>query len=196
MPASPQASVESDSTTVAPSEKAAARSQKAVVVPAPSRKASSRQHRANSYRAPIDHVDSTVSIEPDEADVGRRARQSHETLHEEEDEDADVPRIDLERGTRSIERVLSFRGRPLPARTEYPDDIVVFEGPRDPDAPRNFSTARKSALVALFGLTTAGSQFCSSILSSGSPQIQREFGVGSEVVILVTSLCATTSLST
>lgn len=196
MSSSPQASLNSDSTIVEPSEEHAARSKKAAVVPPNARKASTRPRRASSYRAPIEHVDSTVSIEPDEADVGRRARLSHETLQEEEEEDADVPRIDLERGTRSIERVLSFRGRPLPARTEYPDDIVTFEGPRDPDAPRNFSTARKSALVALFGLTTAGSQFCSSILSSGSQQIQREFGVGSEVVILVTSLCATTSRST
>ena len=100
-----------------------------------------------------------------------------------------MPRIDLERGTMSIERVLSFRGRPVPARTAYPDNIVVFEGLADPDNPRNFSTARKSALVALFGLTTAGSQFCSSVLSSGAAQISREFGVGTEVVILVTSLC-------
>ena len=176
---------------------------------APTRQPSHR--RSNSYRAPIEHVDSTVSFEPDEEDHGRprrsRGRRSHETLHEEEDEDADVPRIDLERGTKSIERVLSFRGRPVPARTAYPNDIVVFEGPADPDNPRNFSTARKTvraagalltdgrqALVALFGMTTAGSQFCSSILSSGARQLSAEFGVSTEVVILVTSLCVSSRL--
>ncbi|KAG0155383.1 hypothetical protein PDIDSM_959 [Penicillium digitatum] len=77
---------------------------------------------------------------------------------------------------------------PLTHTKTSPDVIVDFEGPDDPYRPLNWSFRKKAITTVLYGLTTMGSTWASSIYSTGQAEISEEFGISSEVATLGTSL--------
>lgn len=68
------------------------------------------------------------------------------------------------------------------------DVIVTFDGDDDPYKPRNWTTRQKVVTTALYGLTTAGSTFASSVYSAGIVQVSEDFHVSNEVSSLGISL--------
>lgn len=121
-------------------------------------------------------------------------------------EDADVEKADtiyegnegkrtMGTGTARISRVQSLTRRnrasflhPLSHVKTAEDVVVDFEGPDDPYRPTNWPMRKKMITTALYGLTTMGSTFASSVYSSDIAAVSEEFKVGTEVSILGLSL--------
>ncbi|KAI9707716.1 MAG: hypothetical protein M1836_000678 [Candelina mexicana] len=68
------------------------------------------------------------------------------------------------------------------------DVIVDFDGPDDPYRPLNWPMRKKVITTLLYGLTTFGSTWATSVYSPGIPSIAKEFHVGEEVSLLGLSL--------
>ncbi|KAJ5637562.1 hypothetical protein N7490_007441 [Penicillium lividum] len=77
---------------------------------------------------------------------------------------------------------------PLSHTKTSPDVIVDFEGPDDPYRPINWNFKKKAVTTVLYGLTTMGTTWASSIYSTGTDQIAAEFEISTEVATLGTSL--------
>lgn len=75
------------------------------------------------------------------------------------------------------------------SHTKTTEDVIVdFEGPDDPYRPLNWSFRKKAVTTVLYGLTTMGATWASSVYSTGQLQISDEFGVSNEVSTLGTTL--------
>jgi multidrug resistance protein len=73
---------------------------------------------------------------------------------------------------------------PLSHKKTTAQDIVDFDGKDDPYHPLNWAFRKKVFTTALYGFTTMGATFASSVYSPGIEQISVEFGVGREVSTL------------
>ena len=65
-----------------------------------------------------------------------------------------------------------------------PDVIVDFDGPDDPYHPLNWPAKKKVVTTVLYGLTTMGATWASSVYSPAVTQIAQKFDVGTEVSLL------------
>ena len=104
------------------------------------------------------------------------------------------------RSTPSISRVQSaistIRSRrpvppfshPLTYTKTGPDVIVGFDGPDDPYNPLNWPFKKKVITTVLYGFTTMGSTWASSVYSPAIGQVSEQFHVGTEVSSLGLSL--------
>ena len=88
-----------------------------------------------------------------------------------------------------------IRSRPQPTFTHplshiptAPDQLVDFDGPADPYRPANWPLHKKVTTTLLYGLVTMSATWASSCYSAGTAQVAAEFGVGSQVAVLGTSL--------
>ncbi|KAH7371780.1 major facilitator superfamily domain-containing protein [Cadophora sp. MPI-SDFR-AT-0126] len=70
---------------------------------------------------------------------------------------------------------------PLSHVKTSPDSIVDFDGPDDPYRPINWPFRKKLITTLLYGLTTMGSTWASSVYSPAVNQISEEYGVTEEV---------------
>ncbi|KAJ5893956.1 hypothetical protein N7495_005647 [Penicillium taxi] len=77
---------------------------------------------------------------------------------------------------------------PLSHTRTSPDVIVDFDGPDDPYRPINWGFRKKAVTTILYGMTTMGTTWASSIYSTGTDQVAKEFNVSTEVATLGTSL--------
>ncbi|KAJ6151121.1 major facilitator superfamily domain-containing protein [Penicillium chermesinum] len=77
---------------------------------------------------------------------------------------------------------------PLSHTKTSTDVLVDFDGPDDPYRPLNWGFKKKAITTVLYGLTTMGATWASSIYSTGTNQISHEFGVSTEVGTLGTAL--------
>lgn len=68
------------------------------------------------------------------------------------------------------------------------DFLVDFDGPNDPYHPLNWSRHRKVSTTLLYGFVTMTATWASSSYSAGTAQVAEEFGVGSQVAVLGSSL--------
>lgn len=87
----------------------------------------------------------------------------------------------------SLVRRNTSRGRfshPLSHVKTTEAEIVDFDGPDDPYRPLNWPFRKKVVTTMLYGLTTMGSTWASSVYSPAIGQISDEFGVGTEVSLL------------
>ncbi|KAI9762538.1 MAG: hypothetical protein M4579_000341 [Chaenotheca gracillima] len=100
-------------------------------------------------------------------------------------------------GQRRVSRVQTLTRRealaerfshPLAREKTTQDVIVDFDGPDDPYHPMNWPFRKKVVTTLLYGLTTMGSTWASSVYSPGVNQISEEFHVGQEVSLLGLSL--------
>lgn len=73
---------------------------------------------------------------------------------------------------------------PLPDREEY---VVEFDGPNDPLHAQNWPLSKKILTAAMLGYTTITTAFTSSIFSTATAVVARQYGVGSEVGLLGTT---------
>lgn len=64
------------------------------------------------------------------------------------------------------------------------ESIVEFDGAEDPYRPMNWPFRKKLVTTLLYGLTTMGSTWASSVYSPAVEQISEEYGVANEVGIL------------
>lgn len=99
----------------------------------------------------------------------------------------------LERSTTATSAALSkIRSRPARMEFTHPlasektkqDVIVDFDGPDDPYRPINWPFKKKAITTVLYGFTTMGATFASSVYSPAVQQVSQEFGVGHEVSTL------------
>ncbi|KAI5263784.1 MFS general substrate transporter [Aureobasidium subglaciale] len=74
---------------------------------------------------------------------------------------------------------------PLPEREEY---VVEFDGPNDPMHAQNWPFKKKLPVAASLGFVTLTAAFGSSIFSSATSTVAREYNVSTEVGILGISL--------
>jgi hypothetical protein len=74
------------------------------------------------------------------------------------------------------------------ADEKYPDGLVEFDGPDDPDNPKNWSPARKWAITASMGWMTFVVTFASSIFSVATDAVSQEFDIDRLVSTLGVSL--------
>lgn len=72
--------------------------------------------------------------------------------------------------------------------TDYPDDVVDFDSPTDPENPKNFSIRRKWAITASMGWMTFVVTFSSSIFSVAVEPVSAEYGITRVVATLGVSL--------
>jgi hypothetical protein len=79
-------------------------------------------------------------------------------------------------------------GHPLIHEKTERDALVDFEGKDDPYRPLNWTFRKKAVTTLLYGLTTAGITFASSVYSAAIPDVSSEYHVGSEVSQLGISL--------
>lgn len=63
-------------------------------------------------------------------------------------------------------------------------EIMDFDGPDDPYKPINWPFRKKVMTTLLYGLTTMGSTWASSVYAPAIPQISEQFHVGTEVSLL------------
>ncbi|OJJ49675.1 hypothetical protein ASPZODRAFT_2115362 [Penicilliopsis zonata CBS 506.65] len=71
------------------------------------------------------------------------------------------------------------------SHTKTLDDVIVdFDGPDDPYRPLNWGFWKKAVTTVLYGLTTMGATWASSVYSPGVDQISKEFHIGTEVSTL------------
>ncbi|KAI1397564.1 polyamine transporter 1 [Hypoxylon fuscum] len=77
---------------------------------------------------------------------------------------------------------------PLASEKTGPEYIVDFDGPDDPYRPVNWPRHKKIVTTLLYGLVTMTATWASSSYSAGTAQIAEEFGVGTQVAILGTTL--------
>lgn len=77
---------------------------------------------------------------------------------------------------------------PLAGEKTTEDAIVDFDGPDDPYRPLNWPFAKKAITTVLYGLTTMGATFASSVYSSALENVAHDFQVGIEVSTLGISL--------
>ncbi|KAL1386458.1 MFS multidrug transporter [Phyllosticta capitalensis] len=77
---------------------------------------------------------------------------------------------------------------PLAHTKTAPDVVVDFDGPDDPYMPLNWPTRKKIMTTLLYGLTTMGATWASSVYSPAVDQISKEFNVGTTIATLGTSL--------
>ncbi|KAJ5799425.1 uncharacterized protein N7518_001493 [Penicillium psychrosexuale] len=103
--------------------------------------------------------------------------------------------FEQQRGQSIVSRIRSLEAgqtakftHPLSHTKTGPDVIVDFEGPDDPYRPLNWDFRKKAITTVLYGLTTMGATWASSIYSTGQGQISEEFGISNEVATLGTSL--------
>jgi len=105
--------------------------------------------------------------------------------------------LDLTRTITRRETVLSrIRTRPPIGIFTHPlenqqttvEDLVDFDGSDDPYRPVNWSMKKKVITTALYGFTTMSATWASSVYSPGTSQVSEEFGVGTQVSTLGTSL--------
>lgn len=97
----------------------------------------------------------------------------------------------LERADTALSRIRSRApiapfSHPLVHEKTGLDYIVDFDGPDDPYRPMNWSFKKKVITTAMYGFTTMGATFNSSVFSPATDQVAAEFHVGSEVATLGT----------
>ncbi|KAJ5519534.1 hypothetical protein N7453_001956 [Penicillium expansum] len=68
------------------------------------------------------------------------------------------------------------------------DTVVDFDGPDDPYRPINWSFRKKALTTILYGMTTMGATWASSIYSPAIPGIAKEFHIGEITATLGTSM--------
>ncbi|KAF2136840.1 uncharacterized protein K452DRAFT_236804 [Aplosporella prunicola CBS 121167] len=85
--------------------------------------------------------------------------------------------------------------RPVPAFSHplshvktAPDALVEFDGKDDPYNPMNWPFRKKVITTLLYGFTTMGATFSSSVYSPAVEQIAEHFGIGTEVSTLGVAL--------
>jgi len=74
---------------------------------------------------------------------------------------------------------------PLPDKEEY---VVEFEGHEDPRHAQNWSERKKLIVASVMIFDSLAATFASSIFSPAASYVEKEFGMGREVVTLATSL--------
>jgi DHA1 family multidrug resistance protein-like MFS transporter len=101
--------------------------------------------------------------------------------------------ISLRRTISRRETVLSrIRSRPPIGNFSHPlshrrttvEELVDFDGPDDPYRPLNWTLKKKVYTTVLYGFTTMGSTWASSVFSPGLGQIAEQFNVSTEVATL------------
>ncbi|KAK0713263.1 major facilitator superfamily domain-containing protein [Lasiosphaeria miniovina] len=105
-------------------------------------------------------------------------------------------RTDLARPMSRTDTVLSRLRSRQPVQFTHPlshvrtskDDLVDFDGPDDPYKPINWPLGKKVTATMLYGLTTMTATWASSCYSAGTLQVAEQFGVGTQVATLGTSL--------
>lgn len=91
-----------------------------------------------------------------------------------------------------VSRIQSLTNRKIRSRFNHPlshvktsDDVLVdFDGPDDPYRPINWPFRKKVITTLLYGFTTMGSTWASSVYSPAIDQIAEQFHVGPEVTLL------------
>jgi hypothetical protein len=89
--------------------------------------------------------------------------------------------------TQSLTRRATYRGRfthPLAHVKTTDAEIVDFDGDDDPYRPINWPFRKKLITTLLYGLTTMGSTWASSVYSPAIGQISKQYEVGEEVGLL------------
>jgi hypothetical protein len=89
--------------------------------------------------------------------------------------------------TQSLTRRATYRGRfthPLAHVKTSDAEIVDFNGDDDPYRPINWPFRKKLITTLLYGLTTMGSTWASSVYAPAVGQISGQFRVGEEVGLL------------
>ncbi|BDD54783.1 hypothetical protein MAP00_000373 [Monascus purpureus] len=75
------------------------------------------------------------------------------------------------------------------SHTKTAEDVIVgFDGPDDPYMPLNWGFKKKAITTVMYGLTTMGTTWASSVYSPGINGIHLRFSVGKEVATLGTAL--------
>ena len=70
----------------------------------------------------------------------------------------------------------------------WENDVVGWEGPNDPQNPQNWKKSKKYIVTIFYASLTFCITFASSILSSATEVIAKEYGVSTEVMAMGTSI--------
>ena len=149
---------------------------------------SSTASKSTSSRHPIQHYDNDDDVRQDDPIDLEKQHTIYESNNDNELHSTTSHRINR---IESLTRRSTQRGtfsHPLSHVKTTTDVLVDFEGPEDPYRPMNWPFRKKAITTILYGFTTMGSTFASSVYSSAIPTISKDYHVGSEVSILGLSL--------
>ncbi|KAL1305427.1 hypothetical protein AAFC00_002312 [Neodothiora populina] len=148
---------------------------------------------------PLEHYESAGDyVRSRSADTRLRSRSSSSHFQQQDLERTGSRLSRME--TRGLERVNTalsvIRSRrpippfshPLTHEKTKPDVVVDFDGPDDPYRPINWPYKKKLWTTALYGFTTMGSSFASSVYSPAVKEISSQYHVGTEVSLLGVAL--------
>ncbi|MCJ1247164.1 hypothetical protein MMC30_004376 [Trapelia coarctata] len=124
-------------------------------------------------------------------------RKSNDLPDLEKAETADEPASGAATTSGRVTRIQSLTRRktregvfahPLAHVKTAPDVLVDFDGPDDPYRPLNWPMRKKVITTALYGFTTMGATFASSVYSPAVGVVSKDYEVGTEVSLLGLSL--------
>lgn len=119
---------------------------------------------------------------PSDAERGEVVPASAQAANEKTPQDGPLKRRTTGATADGVEKAQDPRTR------EWENDIVTWDGPDDPANPMNWPKHKKIRTTLLMGATTMSSTFSSSIFSSASEYISRDFHISTEVATLGLSL--------
>ena len=123
--------------------------------------------------------DQDATGEKGDGDVEHQLSRSTSTIHV---PDTDPKKADVAKDDENVDVA------PQSHEEKYPNGLVDFDGPDDPDNPRNFSLRKKWAITASMGWMTFVVTFASSIFSVCTESVSEEFGVDRVVATLGVSV--------
>lgn len=121
----------------------------------------------------------------------------HTHIHLAEDEKDEVqrtsssqsdPERDLEDGPETGDQQLEEELARERKEHELDPNLIVFDGPDDPDNPQNWPRQKKWQITVIMGLMTLCITFASSVFSTATRVTATQFHVSTEVMTLGTSL--------
>lgn len=150
----------------------------------PSRVNSSGNLTALQKETGLETIPSRNMPDPEASEMSRRNSSGSST-----DPERDLEKADSDDATASSDESEQERENPEHINPDEKDpNLIVWDGPDDPENPMNWPRSRKWLYTVVLGLMTFCITFASSVFSTATAVTAKVFGVSLEVMTLGTSL--------
>ncbi|KAL9092347.1 MAG: hypothetical protein Q9165_004521 [Trypethelium subeluteriae] len=153
---------------------------------APARSSSSSTSSSGSSSSPSVHHQATIVT--DHAYHPAPNNPNLEKAETSATQPANLSRVETTLSTIRSRRPFPPFTHPLTQTKTGADVLVDFDGPDDPYRPLNWPYRKKVITTVLYGFTTMGATWASSVFSPAINQVSHDFHVGTEVSLLGISL--------
>jgi hypothetical protein len=134
------------------------------------------QRSTNSVNSEEEHEKDEKALEADELELFPENEYSNPSPETDSPSDRAPNEEDLEKG------VPSGKGKHVPAEGPSDPFLVVWDGPNDPENPKNWKFSRKWAAVGIISAFTFMTPVSSSMIAPAVPAMSKELGIKTEIV--------------